>query len=515
MNSGVVLAAGDQRINAVETLSRFYEVRGYQPAWPLGNRPRAAAQQLVTAIEASAADGFRPADYHLEQMKALLSRHGTAGLSAAEQARFDVLLSDAYLLLAAHNLAGRLNPESIHAEWFANRRSMDLAAYLGRALDEKSVAKSLQALLPPQKGYWKLRETLAAYRKIDAKGGWTTVPVGAALKPGNDNPRIAALRRRLAEWRGLFEQNDGGRRFDESLTEEVKAFQRQHGLEADGVVGKETLAALNVTTKERIEQLIVNLERWRWLPQELGKRYVLVNIAGFYLEAVEDGETRQQHQVIVGRGYRQTPVFSDTISYLVFNPSWSVPRSLAVQDKLPVIRENPDYLRQQNFAIYQGGADGPPVDPTTIDWSRLSNNYFPYRLVQAAGPNNALGQVKFMFPNKFNVYLHDTPTRDLFAKAKRSFSSGCIRVEDPMRLAEFILGTDTGWSRPRIDETVAARVEKTVSLPTKIPVHLLYWTVWVDQNGAVQFRDDIYGRDGQVMAALAAPPPSIATDQTP
>ncbi len=283
----------------------------------------------------------------------------------------------------------------------------------------------------------------------------------------------------------------------------MTGFQARHGLAADGVVGAKTLAALNVPVAERMEQIELNLERWRWLPRDLGSRLVVVNIAGFELAAVDEDGRSLEMRVAVGRSYRRTPVFSDEIRYLVFNPSWEVPATLAVRDKLPEIRQDPGYLEQQGFVVLRGwGEDQREVDPDEVDWASLGPGNFPYRLRQSPGPLNALGRVKFMFPNRFNVYLHDTPDREVFARSERDVSSGCIRLEKPMELAEWLLAGSARWDRQMIDRVVAAGDETVASLERPVPVHLLYWTAWADDAGVVQFRRDIYGRDAALGAVL-------------
>jgi murein L,D-transpeptidase YcbB/YkuD len=287
----------------------------------------------------------------------------------------------------------------------------------------------------------------------------------------------------------------------------LPTFQARHGLEPDGVIGRQTFAALNKLPVERIRQLDASLERWRWLPEDLGDTFVLVNIAGFEMTMVRAGEEILRQRVIVGRPYRQTPVFSDRIRYLVFNPTWTVPRKLMVEDQLPIIRSDPGYLERMNFKVYRGwGANRVEVDPATIDWHTLSANNFPYQLVQEPGPMNALGQIKFMFPNQYDIYLHDTPGQALFGRAERTLSSGCIRVERPFELAERLLEGNSSWSRANIDRAIELRDPVNAMLRTPIPVHLQYWTVWVDHSGTIQFRNDIYGRDQRLIDCACTDP---------
>jgi murein L,D-transpeptidase YcbB/YkuD len=309
---------------------------------------------------------------------------------------------------------------------------------------------------------------------------------------------VPILRRRLQITGDITIQDPNSFRYDAGLELAVRGFQARQGLEVDGVVGPASRAALNLPVGERIAQLLINLERWRWLPDDLGDRHVLVNIAGFELQAVDYGQTVFRSAVVVGTPYHQTPVFSDQIEYVEFNPFWNVPTSIARGEILPKARRDPGYLAQQNIRVLAGwGDDAPVVDPRRIDWSRP----FPYRLRQEPGPNNALGRVKIMFPNPFNVYLHDTPARDLFGRASRAFSHGCIRVHEPLALAAHVLD----WSLPQVQSVVDGRGRKIVRLAKPMPVHVTYQTAWVGQDGAVQFREDIYGRDARVADLLFRP----------
>jgi murein L,D-transpeptidase YcbB/YkuD len=291
--------------------------------------------------------------------------------------------------------------------------------------------------------------------------------------------------------------------FDEALRDGVVRFQTRHGLTVDGRVGPLTLRALNVSAAERARLIELNLERWRWLPVDLGERYVLVNLPAFSLELVDREVPLLTMRVIVGKPYRRTPVFSDLMRYLVLNPYWEVPPSIAVQDKLPLVQKDPLYLAANGFEVLTGwGADERVVAPATVDWTALGRSSFPYRLRQAPGPVNALGRIKFMFPNPFNVYLHDTPSRELFTVDDRSLSSGCIRLERPVDLAEVVLEGTPGWDRQALETSLASPRTVTVSLARPIPVHLQHWTAWVEPDGTVAFRDDLYGRDERLDLAL-------------
>jgi murein L,D-transpeptidase YcbB/YkuD len=490
----------DERVHARETLRRMYPGRDFVPIWVDDNGLLPQAEAFIDWLAVGPArQGLRPAHYHLDAIQSLeVDRAGAL-------VDLELALSDSFLIIGSHFLAGRLNPETLDSEWLANRRHRDLVPLLEQA--ESGAGALLESLLPTAPEYRALVERLATLRRLRDDGGWVSIDPGPTMRSGDTGPRVAQLIDRLRV-SGDFNGQPGDR-FDAAVATAVREFQARHGLTADGLVGRGTISALNVPIQDRINQIIVNLERWRWLPESLGDRYVIVNIAGFRLDVVELGETTLTMRVVVGRPYRRTPVFSDTIRYLVLNPSWEVPSTIATQDKLPIIKQNPNYLADQGYQLLQGwGADEKRVDPASVDWTTITPRNFPFRLRQGPGPLNALGLVKFMFPNKFSVYLHDTPARDLFAEDARAFSSGCIRLESPLDLAELLLRDNPNWSRAAIDRAIADGREQTVSLPQPLPVHLLYWTVWVDENGVLQFRDDIYGRDLPVLSELREDPPS-------
>ena len=518
------MGVGGERIQTVASLAAFYERRMYEPAWISDDGLRRAGRQLLEALAAADADGLQPEDYHVERLRSYVEASSRTGTNEEIGRLVDIelLLTDGFLLYGTHLLAGRVDAASLDPKWRAERRERDMVDLLERATtDGADPTGILRDLRPPQPEYSRLMAALAAYRAALTAGTWSGVPDGDRLSPGDTSDRVPALRARLSmvpeavagpHERPAVAPGDDPRRYDDALARAVRAFQARHGLEADGVVGPATLAALNASPADRIRQLEANMERWRWLPEELGERHVLVNAADFSLLAVRDGEVELAMRAIVGRPYRRTPVFSDQITYIVFRPYWHVPHTLAVQDQLPLQKRDPTYFDRMGFRLFNGwGAEAVEVDPASVDWSTVTASNFRWRLRQDPGPQNFLGAAKFMFPNPFNVYLHDTPGRELFRKQARDFSSGCIRIEDPRALALWLLDGTPAWSADGIDRAMRAETESTARLATPVPVHLLYWTAFVDDEGTVHFRRDIYDRDARLAEALAAPPPAPIT----
>jgi murein L,D-transpeptidase YcbB/YkuD len=516
-----------ERLSGVARLKAFYAARADRPAWflPAGLSPQ--ADDLVAALRLAGREGLQPADYHVGAIEREMRRlRATTSLAAAPGSRaapapddaadLDLLLTDAFFLYAAHLTSGRVRPESVEPEWNLPGRERDLALLLAAALRDGHVATTLADLAPGRADYRALRDALAAQRAIAAAGGWPLVPWGPPLHPGDHGPRVAALRRRLAATGELSGAAAEADRFDAPLAAALRAFQARHGIEPDAVAGTRTLSELNTTAGARARQIEANLERLRWMPRELAPGRILVNVADYRLELTEPGKPPLAMRVIAGRQARRTPFFAGEITSILFNPSWTVPERIAVEDKLPEILDNRDFLKEQGFRVLAPAGGGwREVDPDGVDWTRLSEKRFPYRLRQDPGPKNALGRIKFQVPNRHDIYLHDTPSRGLFARAERSFSSGCIRVEQPVELALRLLAADATWTRKRIEETIAAAATLSVRLPEPMPVYLLYWTAWVDAGGALQFREDVYGSDAALIEALdrpLAPAPAAAGD---
>ena len=496
MRSGDCVEIDDCPISSTILLPALYEKYGYQLIWKNAD----AVSQLVAAIEASYEDGLDPQDYHLDGIRRLQASQGAGGDSAT-RAELDLVLTDSLVRLGYHLQIGKVDPESLDSNWNMERTlELDPILKMSAAIDSAEVTNLVAAFRPQAAIYHDLKQALADYRRLQADGGWPAVPPGDSLKPGMNDPRVPAIRRRLAVTGDMPAVDLDSPEFDNAVEAGVRHFQQRHGLEADGIVGKGTLAELNVPVEARIDQLRVNLERARWVLHDLPEDFVLTDIAGFKVRYFRGGQPVWVTRAQVGMAYRKTPVFRDRIRYIEFNPTWTVPPTILRQDILPRVKKDPAYLEEKDLQVIDH--NGKAVDAATIDWSRYPAAGFPYLLRQGPGPNNALGRMKFMFPNKHAVYLHDTPHRAGFGQARRAFSSGCIRSEDPFAFARLLLADKPDWDQARIEQVVESRKTTRVNLTEPLTVLLLYWTAEVDADQQVIFRSDIYDRDAEVLSAL-------------
>ena len=485
------LTVDNHALRKIDALIAFYAERGYQPAWlNADGAPRSAAEDLLKALGEADREGLRATDYPRAALRKRLTalQQSDGASDASRLADFDLLLTDTFLTYGSHLLSGQLSPRKVDPDWAIKPRSRDLADVLEEALSQDKVAETLQGLAPRAKGYVQLREMLHHYRKVQQEGGWPTV---AGNAPGK------TLRARLEASGDL---SAGGKNHDKSVAEALRRFQKRHGLAETGTVNAATLAALNVPVSERIRQIELNLERWRWMPDNLGSRYILVNIPSYKMQVFEEGKPVMESKVVVGKQERQTPSFTANMAYLVLSPKWYVPRSIAVKDKLPQLKRNSQALARQGIRVYNSA--GQQINPGAVNWRAVSASNFNYQLRQDAGPRNALGGIKFMFPNPYSIYLHDTPSRELFSRNQRTYSSGCIRISNPVELAEYLLKHDPKWNKDKIKTASTSGKQRVVNLPQEVPVYLLYWTAWVDGDGLLHFRDDIYKRDKPMMRAL-------------
>lgn len=487
-----------QQIAATTVLPSFYADREFEPAWLEPER----FQELLRALKGAEDHGLDPEDYHYST---LLEWPDVA--DPVQMAARDVLATEALIRFGYHLHFGKIDAASLDPDWNLSRRLKNKEPVT--ILEQAVAAPGLEAFLathlePGGTFYQGLREALARYRGLAEAGGWPGVPEGPTLRPGDVDPRVAALRSRLQVTDRLLDAKKADSpNYDPGLQAAVERFQGRHGLDADGVVGTRTLEAMNIPVEVRIEQIKANLERTRWVFRDLDPRFLVVNIAGFEAYLVEDRKVVWKSRVQVGKPYRKTPVFKKKMTYLVLGPTWTVPPTILREDIIPKIKKDPDYLANKNMVLLD--RSGKLVDVAGLDLTAISPANFPYTVRQEPGPNNALGRIKFMFPNKHFVYLHDTPSRSLFSRAERTTSSGCIRVENPISLAAELLGDPANWSETQVEDRISKANNETVTLTDPIMVFLMYLTAIPDEEGYVRFFNDVYARDQAVLDGLRQP----------
>ena len=461
--------------------------------------------EMISAIYNSSEEGLDPDDYNRDEIEKLAEKIiESREPSYDDIALIESLLNDAFIRLSSDLAAGKTSPATIDPEWKALRRMTGEGwdRYIDSTLNTTDITSAIRNLAPRHYEYVNLKKALARYRQIDSAGGWGTFTTSLPkIEKGMRHPDVSSLRKRLAATRGPigFDPEDE-ELFDQVLHDQVVAFQQRNGLEADGVVGKSTVEALNIPVSERISTIEANLERWRWVSDDLGNNYILVNTADYNLRFFGNGEQTFISKVIVGTSKRPTPVFSSVMKYLVVNPDWTVPPQILRQDIIPDIIRDSDYLQKKHMKIV--ARDGSVVDPSSIDWNQVSANRFPYMIKQESGKGNPLGQIKFMFPNQYDVYIHDTPSHWQFSKSIRPFSSGCIRIDNVRDFARFLLKDDPDWNKGRLDEEIDNGRSRTIILKNPVPVHIVYFTAWADNDGTTYFWKDIYNRDNQLIRTL-------------
>jgi len=491
----------------MEVLGRFYAARGWAPLWT-GEAPVAArGSALAIFLAAVDREGLRPEDYDAARAVALLG-----AVERERQAELELTLSRGLLTYARHQAEGRSQPRGRDFDVPLAMRQVGGAAIMEAAAVAADLPAWLAGLAPTGPRYARLVALLAELRLVAAGEGWAVVPDAEPLKPSMVRQAVVPLRRRLTQTGDLpasaavSAPAASATRYDAEIEAGVRRFQARHGLEPDGVAGKSTLAAMNQPAGWRIVQVLVALERLRLGVHDLGQRYVHINIPDYHLTYVDRvGDpavpVRYESRVVVGTIKDQTPTFTGSMTFIELNPNWHVPRSIATKEFLPEIQKDPTYLERHNYVL---SANGAAVDPWSVDWATVTQGSFPFRIKQRPGSGNALGRVKFMFPNDYNVYIHDTPRKALFARGQRTFSHGCIRLADPFTFAELLLGRH-GWDKARFEEAVRVGRTRIVNLTDPLPVFITYETAWVDDAGTVQFREDIYGRDATLAGRLGRP----------
>ena len=486
--------------------------------------------QMLYSIRNAHHHGLQPEDYHLFVIHDLVDSVILAeDINYADSARLELLLTDSFLLLSAHLSAGKTRSDTLSPRWNASgiKPAEDWKDFLDNTLAESRIVENLEQLAPGHRRYIDLKEALEKYRQIEEEGGWQVIKYDLLnLEKGMRHPEIIGLRERLSLTQKYIEYDTADiTLFDDNLHENVIQFQKRKGLEADGVVDSVTIEAMNVSVYEKISLIKASLDRWRRL-HEPGDHYIMVNIPDFELTVVKDGISKLTSRVIVGQPERQTPVFSSIITEVILNPYWIVPPHMLKEDIIPAIVNDVFYLEDRNMEILD--ADWEVVDPLSVDWNEidsllreyrdLSEEYpeegpdddfediFPYTVRQKPGPDNEMGRVKFILPNPYYVVIHDTPHTHLFENNVRAFSSGCIRINRPFTLLEYLLDDLPEWTITEVNKVMEEEENQSIYLEKPLPVHILYLTAWAGEDGLMHFRDDIYNRDQRLMEALKQHP---------
>jgi len=488
----------DEPLHNPDLVAGFYSDGGCRPVWSSEKHLTSKAEAFIAVLRRADGEGLNPEDYHLAKIESLIRQWRNGDRQVDKRVNLDLLLTDAFVAFGRHVRNGRVDPRTVYPDWYNFPRRENGDGEIIDALKRDELGKALKVIQPTDSGYEKLREAFLRYRSIEERGGWPSVPGGPKLKAGDRDDRVLLLRKRLFLSGDLGDGAEGGNLFDEKIERALRLFQSRHGLIADGVLGASTVEELNIPVGKRVRQLKLNLERLRWLPRVLGDHYIFVNLADFSLEVVEKNETVMTMRIIVGRDEenQRTFVFTGNITYLEINPFWNVPESIAVNELIPKMKDDPCYLSSHGIRIIDGWNEpAKEIDPKSIDWVSLDPGQFRYRLRQDPGPRNPLGRVKFMFPNEFSIYLHDTPDRQLFERARRTFSHGCIRIEKPLDLAVYLLKGYSDWKREDILRAIASRQRQVITLPEPVPIYIFYLTAWVDHGGLVHFCRDVYSGD--------------------
>lgn len=480
-------------------LRQIYHHYGNRLLWhDATGRIDVSGSSLYQFINAVPALGLEPHLYHQLNLD-------NPQLSPLQQSiRSDLLLTDAFLKLSRHLSQGQLTPEDVDPLWKIPQEQTDSLQLLDQAIINLNPVAVLNSLAPQPGGYHRLLQALESYQRMADQGGWPSLPEAPLIRPGERHDLIPLLRQRLTITGDLVpEAPTDSVIYDSLLQQSVERFQQSHGLKKDGIIGPNTRAALNVPVQQRIAQIQSNLERWRWLPQRLGDRYLLVNIGGYLVQLVEQDQVRLEKRTIIGRPMRTTPSFTTRATHVAVNPTWTVPRRIAVEDLLPEQRRDSEYLLRKNIQILQReGEFWVERDPAMFDWSQYNKYNFPFQLRQSPGDGNSLGRIKFHMPNPYTIYLHDTPAQGLFEHPVRDFSSGCVRVQNIHELVDELLSSGGPDAALSFNDQLESRESGYVKLPQPIDIFLIYFTVWVDTAGEIQFRPDIYNLDQPLLAGL-------------
>ncbi|MBI6119587.1 L,D-transpeptidase family protein [Salegentibacter maritimus] len=492
--SSLPIAAGTIKLQYKDLLDSIYSKRNYKPIWT----DRTLREDLYRGIERATEEGLEPEDYHLDYLNKSLAN--LSGIDDKERSLTEIVLTDAFLKLTSDYNSGKLNPKEIYDIWGVENNKVDLQGLLKYGVDQNNILAAIDSVIPKHEVYKGLKRSLKKYREL-VKTEENPVFIseeGASIKLNEKDNRIPDIKKRLKQL-GYWEReiDDSLITYNDSLQNAVKKFQEKYGIETDGVIGAGTIKTLNKTYQDRLEQILVNLERWRWYPKDLGDQYIIVNIANYRLHLVKNGDTLATHRTMVGTEARKTPVFSDRVEHIVYNPTWTIPPTIKTKDVIPAATKDPDYILRKNFSIFN--RSGQKMSPHEIDWSSSKVKAYTFR--QEAGLTNPLGLVKIIYPNEYMIYLHDTPSKSLFNKNLRAQSSGCVRVQDVLELAKMLLSDQPKYDDKKIEEILNSGKTTTIKITQQVNVHHLYWTVW-NENGSTRFAEDVYKRDAAIYKLL-------------
>jgi murein L,D-transpeptidase YcbB/YkuD len=489
-------------------LDDFYKINNNRPVWLEDKRN---AQELVEAIELAWMDGLTPDNYGFgvikENLLKLDSLTNADTNMLAFYAQLDLRLTNAWMQYANDLQNGVVDPAKFSPGWKNIKEPTNLPELLTGALKKHQIPESFDALRPQDDQYNQLRNKLAELIAVQKNGAWPVPGFFKTLEPGDSSTHIIAIRK-LLQATGNYDMNNDDSLsplFDENLESSVIAFQKRHGLKPDGIIGKRTQEEMNKSIDYRIRQIVVNLERMRWLPYLHDEEYLVVNIPEFVLRSYKNNKLKDQMNVVVGNVKNHTPILLNTIKYIVFNPTWNVPPSIVRNEMVAKMKSDSGYLAKNQYVLLKGSyLSRDTVNPADIDWSEITAANFPYHVVQKPGRINALGKVKFLFPNNQNIYLHDTPSKYHFKLYDRDYSHGCVRLQDPERLALHLL--EKQMTNQEIRQIIANGKTTTVTLRQKPIIYFTYQTTWVDDAKQINFRKDIYSFDEKMIEMLAEEP---------
>jgi murein L,D-transpeptidase YcbB/YkuD len=471
-----------------KNLKEFYQSIHYKTAW-FSETNRTA---ILEALKKSREEGLNPSDYNIYAL--LEFEKNLDKLSPQDKAKYDILLTSSLQKYISHLTNGKTNPRKLYTNWDLKEYKIDITATTIELLHSDSLTKKIEQLKPNHAIYKSLKTALKIISALP-KDNFKRIETTSIIMPKDSNSTVADIKKRLIYWKDLQPKEQLSLIYDTETIEAIKKFQIRHGLAADGIIGKATLASLNFSKQQRQEQIISNLERWRWFPRKMGEEYIIVNIPDYKLSLIKNHDTLRTHRVIVGRPKRKTPILSSKLTHVVFNPTWTVPPTIIREDLIPDALKNRNYFNKMNIKIYD--TNGKIINPATWQLSQAKS----YRYVQTPGTYNSLGMVKLIFPNRFSIYLHDTNHRDFFDKLDRSLSSGCVRVDNPLELTEYLLNDPINWNLQKITEALQNGKTKQVEISKKVSFHLLYWTAWSEKNILI-YRDDIYTLDAALYKKL-------------